>query len=355
MPNSPVILQMSSNDVFVVTGANGFIGSRVVRELLNRGYRNVRCLVRPGSSANLRTQIGDVSGGQEVVFIEGNLLNRADCKALCEDARVIIHLAAGVDKSYSGSYLNTVVGTRNLLEEAASCDRFYRFVNISSFAVYSNWNIRRGGQLDEQCAVESSPSLRHEAYCYAKLHQERLVQEYANRRGVPCVILRPGAVYGPRSRQLLSPRVGIDTFGIFLHLGGRNRLPLTYVDNCAEAIAQAAIVPGINGEVINIVDDDLPRSKDFLRAFKKATGGPRSLHVPYAVFYWFSWLWEKYADWSNGQFGPVFNRRRCAAYWKGNQYSNAKAKRLLQWQPRVATAEGIEKHCAYFAQNAKNT
>jgi len=45
---------------------------------------------------------------------------------------------------------------------------------------------------------------------------------------------------------------------------------------------------------------------------------------------------------------PVFNRRRCAAYWKGNRYSNEKAKRLLGWSPRVPFEEAARQHFDYF-------
>ena len=76
---------------------------------------------------------------------------------------------------------------------------------------------------------------------------------------LPYVIIRPGAVFGP-GKSAITGRVGINTFGFFIHLGGGNVLPLTYVDNCAEAIVMAGIKPGIEGEVFNVVDDDLPTS-----------------------------------------------------------------------------------------------
>jgi len=49
------------------------------------------------------------------------------------------------------------------------------------------------------------------------------------------VILRPGAVYGPEDDKITG-RVGINTFGIFMHLGGRNKIPFTYVNNCAKQL-----------------------------------------------------------------------------------------------------------------------
>jgi len=50
---------------------------------------------------------------------------------------------------------------------------------------------------------------------------------------------------------------------------GQNTIPLTYVDNCAEAIALAGLRRGVDGDVFNIVDDDLPTSRQFLRLYKK--------------------------------------------------------------------------------------
>ncbi len=64
--------------------------------------------------------------------------------------------------------------------------------------------------------------------------------EYGEKRGLPYVIVRPGVVYGPGIKGIHG-RIGIDTFGPFLHLGGSNRIPLTYMDNCAEAIVLAGL------------------------------------------------------------------------------------------------------------------
>jgi hypothetical protein len=104
----------------------------------------------------------------------------------------------------------------------------------------------------------------------------------------------------------------------------------------------------VDGEVFNIVDDELPRSKDFLRDFKQNARRFPSISIPYQLFYLFCHCWEGYSAWSKGQLAPVFNRRRCAAYWKGNIYSNDKAKRMLGWFPRVPYAEAARLHFEYF-------
>jgi nucleoside-diphosphate-sugar epimerase len=342
---------IAPSDPVLVTGANGFIGSKVAETFANFGFEKVRCLVRSIAGVGGLRALAEASGGR-ISFIEGNLLSHESCAAAVDGAKLIVHLAAAADKSFSGSFLNTVVTTRNLLDAALATKQLKRLVNVSSFAVYSNWNLPRSGVLDETCPVETDAYIRHESYCYAKVHQDRLLAQYAATRGLPYVTVRPGAVYGPRSRQNLTPRIGIDTFGIYLHLGGGRRVPLTYVDNCAEAIVLAGLVKGIDGEVFNIVDDYLPTSRQFLRMYKRNVGSFRSLSVPYPIFYAFSYLWERYAGWSRGQFPPVFNRRRCATYWKGNRYSNAKAKRLLGWSPKVSFEDAARRHFTYFKNAA---
>lgn len=336
------------DDPILVTGANGFIGGSVVRMLLNLGFQEVRALVR--STPQLRDLEAANAGDTSVhpLYVEGNLLSPADCARALGGVKVIVHLAAGSDKSFAGSFYNSAIAARNLLVASATAGTVRRFVNVSSFAVYSNWSIARGGLLDEACQVERDPYLRYEPYCYAKTKQDEVVQQICQEHAIPLVTIRPGAVFGPGSRQYLTPRIGIDTFGLFLHLGGRNQIPLTYVENCAEAIALAAVVLGVDGEVFNIVDDDLPTSRDFLREYKRHVRNFRSLSVPYPVFYLFSYFWEWYSVWSKGQLPPVFNRRRCAAYWKGNRYSNEKAKRLLGWSPRVPFEEAARQHFDYF-------
>jgi nucleoside-diphosphate-sugar epimerase len=332
--------------LILVTGSNGFIGSKVLENLLRRGFKNIRCFVRPSSSVHILDAIRATSPDARIELVQGNLLSREDCLRAAQGAEVIYHLAAGMEKTFPGSFMNSVVTTRNLLDAAVASRSMPRFVNVSSFAVYSNWNIGRGGLLDETCELESRPVERGEAYAFAKLKQDELVTDYGRKYGIPYVILRPGAVYGPGANSITA-RVGIDTFGVFFHLGGSNRLPLTYVDNCADAIVLAGITPGISGEIYNIVDDELPTSRRFLRLYKAHGRRFRSIYVPYWAFYCFSWLWERYAKWSEGQLPMAFNRRRCATYWKGNRYSNRKVTEQLGWRPTVSFAVASQRYFEY--------
>ena len=352
MPKNDHIL--SAEDLILITGSNGFIGSRVVERLLEYGYSNLRCLVRPSSNLTELNRIIGTFKNAKIDLVRGNLQSQDDCNRITAGVSVIYHLAAGRgEKSYPDAYMNSVVTTRNLLDAAVQAKNLKRIVNISSFAVYSTEKIRRGGLLDESCEVESQPHMTGEAYCYAKVRQDELLMEYGRKFNIPYVILRPGVVYGPGNKGLTG-RVGIGTFGIYLHLGGANRIPLSYVENCADAIALAGLKQGIDGSILNIVDDDLPTSRTLLRMYKKNVGAFRSIYIPHVLSYFLCYMWEKYSQWSEGQLPPIFNRKRWSSYWKGNIYSNEKLKELLGWRQRVAFPEAAERYFAYQKSVGKN-
>lgn len=336
---------IGSDDRILITGAAGFIGARVLQSLLDRGFRNIVCFVRPTSDlSGIEAIIERQPLGMRIEVVTGNLLSRQDCEAACKDVAVIYHLAAGTgEKSFPDAFLNSVVATRNLLDGSLRSARLRRFVLVSSFAVYSNSHKPNGRLLDESCPVEEHPELRGEAYCFAKVKQEQIVAEYGKNQRIPYVLVRPGSVYGA-TKSDITGRVGISAFGPYMHLGGSNTIPFTFVDNCAEAIVLAGLVKGVDGEAFNVVDDDLPSSRQFLRRYKKNAKRFKSIYVPHMISYALCYLWEKYSKWSEGQLPPVFNRKRWHAEWKKTRYSNQKLKTRLGWIPRVSTAEGLRRY-----------
>jgi nucleoside-diphosphate-sugar epimerase len=340
-----------AGDRVLVTGSNGFIGSKLIEILLEYGFANLRCFVRPSSHfEHLQKVLGSFDAGRDVEFVIGDLLSREDCRKAAAGVSIVYHLAAGMEKSFAGAFMNSALATRNLMDAFLECDRPKRFVNVSSFAVYSNLGLKHGDLLDESCPLEDAPQERFDAYGFGKLKQEELVKEYGSKYGLPYVILRPGYVFGPGKTEL-NGRVGVGTFRFLIQVNGSHFLPLTFVDNCAEAILLAGLKADIDGEIFNVVDDELLTGRQFLRAYKKNMKPFRSIRMPYFAGYGMCSIWERYSKWSKGQLPPAFNRRRCAAEWKRTRYSNQKLKDLLGWKPRVPMEKAMEAFLGQFESN----
>ena len=338
----------SKADRILITGSNGFIGSKVVEILLEYGFTNLRCLVRSASRlSRLENLLTRFEGAKNISLVTGDLLSREDCRKATEGVSIIYHLAAGMEKSFAGAFMNSALATRNLMDAFLHLGERKRFVNVSSFALYSNVGLSRGALLDENCPLEDAPQTRFDAYGFGKLKQEELVKEYGKKFDLPYVILRPGYVFGPGKTEL-NGRVGINTFGFFIQVDGSHVLPLTFVDNCAEAIVLAGLIPGLEGEIFNVVDDELPTARQFLQAYKAKVRSVRSFRMPYSIAYALCVVWEEYSKRSLGQLPPAFNRRRCAAEWKGNRYSNEKLHERMGWKPRVPMEKAMAAFLSQF-------
>jgi nucleoside-diphosphate-sugar epimerase len=241
--------------------------------------------------------------------------------------------------------LNTVVASKNLLEAVVQSKRRPKIVLVSSFGVYGVADLAKGAIVDEDTPLEPSPAKR-DLYSQAKLRQERLFWEYAEKYDLPLVVVRPGVIYGPRG-SALSARVGLNLAGVFLLLGGSNVLPLSYVDNCAEAIAVAAENPAAIGCAFNAHDDDLPTCREYLAAYEREVKHLRKVPVPYPALSAISLAVERYHAWSKGQLPAIFTGYKTRTMWKGNRFDNARIK-SLGWNQLVPTAEGMRRTFAYL-------
>jgi len=330
----------------LVTGAGGFIGHRVVQSLRRLGFTKLRCLVRKPCHVSALGITRDVPGIDDLEILVGDLASRDDCRKAVSGTSLIYHLAAGMGRSRDRIEVDSVAATRNLLEEAAKDENVRRFALVSSFAVYDTSQLKAGAVLDERCPVEGGLQGGLDPYSYGKVRQEQLLRGYRTDERLRYTIVRPGVVYGPGMKEM-SGRVGIRRLGLFLHFGGANLLPLTYVENCADAIALAGLVGGVDQEAFNLVDDDLISSAEFLRLYKANVEPLRSVYVPRIASYMLCYLGEKIVRWSSARSALPLSRKRWSNDWKGHRYSNEKAKRLLGWKPAVSMNEGLERYHQY--------
>ncbi|WP_035349553.1 NAD-dependent epimerase/dehydratase family protein [Edaphobacter aggregans] len=329
----------------LVTGAGGFLGKAIVERLLAHGEMDLRCMLRDTSKARGLQEIAARYPGAQLEFITVNLRNLAEIGPAVAGCEMVIHAAAALKGSPAEMFMDSVVASRNLLEAIVNEVRPMRVVLVSSFGAMGVAELERGAMVDESVPLERHPEKR-DVYSHSKLRQEQLFWEYRDKYGFELVVLRPGVIYGPGGGHF-SNRVGLSLFGRFLHLGGKNLLPLTYVDNCAEAIVVAALHEGADGQVYNVVDDDLVTSAQYLSLYKKNVKPVRSVPVPYFALMWGSRMVERYSERSRGQLPAIFTPYKTRAMWGGNQFSNAKLK-SIGWRPLISTRDGLERAFAAF-------
>ena len=335
----------------LVTGAGGFLGTHLVARLLAHGESDIRCLVRSQAAAAKLDPLKQQYPSAKLEYCFGNLSSKADLERAVAGVDVVYHAAAAMKGGAADMFMNTVVGSRNLLDAfvAKGCRRF---VLVSSFGVYGAGLLPAGALLNEQCPLEPNPA-RRDPYSYAKLRQELLCREYAERHGFELVVLRPGVIYGPGGGPF-SGRVGLNVFGLFFHMGGSNLLPLTYVENCADAIAVAGRSPQAAGEAYNVHDDDLPTSAQYLRAYKRQVKRFPSVRLPYWATLLLSRMVEKYSRYSKGQLPAILTPYKAACTWKGWRFDNRKI-HGLGWRQPVATEEGLRRTFDFFRLQARRT
>ena len=327
----------------LLTGATGFLGRRVLRELLDDGCA-VRCAVRPGSDVqSLRDFVGSRRWSRsETVNVQ--LASTEHCRDLVRDCDVVYHAAAALSGSASNLVMNSVVPTRNLMNAAAE-EGVGRFVLVSSLGIYGSQNLRRNALLDEECPVDPAGHLR-DPYTYSKILQEEVAWDIAKEKELPLVVVRPGVIFGDE-RGALSHRVGLQLGGLLLRMGGGQRVPFTYVENCAEAVKLAGFKDGIDGQVFNVIDDDLPTGREVLRMYRQAGRKLKVIGIPHFATNWLARFNEWYSVRTEQQIPAVLTRYRVQAMWKPLQYSNSRAKELLGWHPSTSFDEAFEKTMAY--------
>ncbi|MGB1547108.1 MAG: hopanoid-associated sugar epimerase [Alphaproteobacteria bacterium] len=171
----------------LLTGASGFVGSAVLRELLAAGH-DVRVLLRETSDRrNLE--------GLDVEIVTGDLRDRASLDAALRGCKVLFHVAADYRiwaRNPETLYESNVTGTRNILEAAGEAG-VERIVHTSSVAALGL--PKEGGAGDEETPVALADMIGH--YKRSKFLAEEEVRRLVA-RGLPVVTVNPAAPIGPR-------------------------------------------------------------------------------------------------------------------------------------------------------------
>ena len=327
---------------FLVTGAGGFLGRYVVAEAVRRGHE-VHAMIRPAADAGKLPWHNDPA----VKLVRADLRRRTGLVDAVKYADAVLHLAAAVGGDLYPQLTGTVVTTENLLE--AMCEAgVKRIVAISSFSVYAYMDKRSHTVLKETSPIEKRLDERDD-YCLTKVMQENLVREYAEREGFQLTVLRPGIIFG--RDHLWTACLGAEAGERWwIRIGAGAKLPLTYVENCAESIVLAAEKRESVGQTFNIVDNRCPSHRKYIRLLRKRMSPqPKVIPVPWTLMRCvcrMAWVANRVFFEGQAKLPSILIPARMHARCKPLRYSNARLRKTLGWTPRYDLVEALDRSFA---------
>lgn len=288
-------------------------------------------MVRPATPAEALSW----AGARGVTLVRLDLRSGRDLAGALSGIDSVVHLAVG-------DLRETVITTENLLRamEQVQCESM---LLVSSFSVYDYDRVPLFGVLDESSPLESRPERRDE-YCHAKLIQEELVREWGAQAGRRLCVLRPGYVIG--NGDAWTPRLGIQLGASWwIRMGAWARLPLSYVDNCAEVILHCAEHQAAAGETFNVIDDEPPTQRHYSRRLRELTRPqPHILPVPWSVIWltaWLAVLANRLLFRGTARLPQILRPPSLAARCKPLRYTNRKLRQKLGWRPRFTLEQAL--------------
>lgn len=306
----------------LVTGASGFIG-RAVSEHLERGGHDVRGI--------------DLAADPSRSVVAGDLGRPGPWAQELVGCDLVVHTAAIVSNAPSmrRAWEVNVLGTRRLLDSMVRAD-VPRLVHLSSVRAFSDLGFPDG--VDESYPVQPDGN----SYVDTRVASEQVVLQAHAAGEVSATVVRPGDVYGPRSRPwTVLPLQMIKARRFMLPAAGRGVFSPVYVDDLVAGIAAAGLDDRASGQVLTLAGGVGVPTAEFFGHYYRMLGrrGPVVLPTWAAIGLSGVALGLATAARRETEMRPETVRYLC----RTGTYSIAKARRLLGYEPQVDLAEGMRR------------
>ena len=316
----------------IVTGGLGFIGSNLVRMLVNKKYFviNIDKISYASNFYNLR----DISNNNNYKFIKCDLKNRIKIYNILKKykPKCIFNLAAEthVDRSIDGpkNFIDSnILGTFNLLEsfkQFSYKNKSSRLIHVSTDEVYGD--VITGRSLESDPYIPSSP------YAASKASSDHLVYSYVRTYNLPAIVTNCSNNYGPRQHpEKLIPKLiyyALTNKALPIYGKGKNSREWIYVNDHCDALIKV-FKNGKIGEFYNIGSNynlnNLQVTKIILDILKKKFSLGKKVKIKFV------------------KDRPGHDIRYAI--------NSNKIKKQLKWKPRVKFKEGLKKTIEWYLNN----
>lgn len=313
----------------LITGGGGFIGSHLVDSQLAQGH-DVRVVDLHAD------RLQHVSDHPRLEIIVGDITDDELVTQVVAGVDVVYHLAsAHLDVRLSDDHYRhvNVEGTLSLLQAARTAG-VRRFVHCSSVGVM--------GDVQNPPADEESVCRPTNIYEQTKLEGEIAAREFAHRKGLPLVVVRPAWVYGPRCPRTakLMRTIGKGRF-VFFGKGQNLRHPV-YISDAIDGLERSARAKAAGGEIYIIAGERPVTIRDLIGTVAEVQGVKApSVSFPTTLGAFAGHALEFAFTTIRRQ--PPFSRRSLDFFTKNNAYDIGKARRELGYSPNVDLRTGLEK------------
>jgi len=324
---------MSSKQIAVVTGANGFVGSHLVDYLITKNFE-VRCVVR--KSSNLQWL-----KGKAIKIFDCGLFDKEGLREAFKDVNYIFHVAGVVKaKNEEGYFKGNVEATKVLLDVSVEMkDQIKKFVVVSSQTV-------SGPALDGKPVTEDMQPNPLTTYARSKLKQEQVALSYKDI--FPVTICRAPAIYGERDTEIF---IYFQVFsrGLTTMIGfDKKELSLLHVADLAEGLYLAAVSDKSNGEIYFISSEKFYNWNEVGEITSKVLSKKAfRIRIPHFIVFIIGTFAQFFAMFSSKPATLNIEKAKdlTQRYWICD---TSKAMRELGYRQKVSVEEGIKRTCEWY-------
>lgn len=327
----------------LLTGATGFLGFRTLEKLILDD--TISMIIASGRTLKATHKVNH----PKVDYVLGDLSDGDFALNLVADCNVIIHAAAlsspwGKKEDFHKA---NVVSQYNLLK-AAKANGVNRYIYISTPSIY--FNFRDKFNITEK---DELPNTFVNAYARTKYEAEKLLIK----SGIPYIILRPRALTG-RGDTVIMPRLIKAHKGNRLKIigDGRNKSDLTSVSNVADVV-HLSLFAGSEAlnEAYNITNGEPIVLWESIHDILKKLGlTPPEKKVSFKLVKFIAILMELHAK-ITGKAEPTLTKYGVGTLAISLTFDITKAKKLLNYQPRMSTNDAIQEFVDWYRLNEKST
>jgi nucleoside-diphosphate-sugar epimerase/pimeloyl-ACP methyl ester carboxylesterase len=315
----------------LVTGATGFLGSNLVREVHSRGYHVVPFVRNPEKAERMFADLTD-----RIEFRKGELTDLDSIDKALEGIDVIVHTAGHVREwdEYKNFEISNVNGTKNFLMIGHE-KGIKQFIHISSLGVF--------GDTDQDHITENNRYvLSSDNYSNSKIRAEIIVKKYCRANRIPFGIVRPGFIYGEGDNNFFPNLIRNLRSGKVKYIGSKDNIVNTvYVGNVCALVATLIGNSRSFGQTYNISDPEDTKVSEIVERVADSIGVPRPAKViPKPIAAAAATVFEKTYRLLNIKKAPPISRKKLTFVGRSRSVDASKAYQLMGGEA-VSYAEGI--------------